>query len=261
MGVAGPGAHCALLPFDWLPRRKLRGMLPGRAMRAPRSAVRRDVHLSPLLSSQLMKAFRARTVIDHRTTVRDLAVWRVPVLLLALLGLVACGGDDPFRGSATVPNEVSEISMAAFSTGTVAPSALDLVSLRVVRPELQSTGTVNFQLALDVNASGTVSLLPVLALLSPPNGGTSVGLQRTAVAFDDITRAPVDGFTADSVLTTQRGEAVFFLVQAGVCTFGEPFYGKLVVEGVNTETRRLIVRILINRNCGFRDLTIGLPRN
>jgi hypothetical protein len=30
---------------------------------------------------------------------------------------------------------------------------------------------------------------------------------------------------------------------------------------VNPVTLRLTVRVLINRNCGYRDLTVGLPRN
>lgn len=151
--------------------------------------------------------------------------------------------------------------MAAFSTGTVAPSALDLVNSRVVRPELGGTGTVNFHLALDVDASGKVMLLPILSLLSPPTGGTTVGLRRAGADFDAITRAPTEGYVADSAVTAVVGEAWFLRVQAGMCVYGEPFYGKLEVDGVNTETRRLIVRFLVNRNCGYRDLTLGLPRN
>lgn len=151
--------------------------------------------------------------------------------------------------------------MAAFSTGAIAPSALDLVNSRVVRPELGGTGTVNFHLALDLDASGKVKLLPILTLLAPPTGGTSVGLLKAGADFDAITRAPNSGFVADSAVTAEVGETWFVRVQAGLCVYGEPFYGKLEVDGVNTETRRLIVRFLINRNCGYRDLTLGLPRN
>ena len=45
-----------------------------------------------------------------------------------------------FDAAATVQNAVTGVSMAGFSTGTAAPSALDLIALRVVRPEVQGTG-------------------------------------------------------------------------------------------------------------------------
>jgi hypothetical protein len=181
--------------------------------------------------------------------------------VLALVTVSACSDDDPFRASATVPNVTTGISLASFSTGTVAPSAIDLLNLRAVRPEVTGTGQVNFQIAVDLDAGGQLRLLPVLAVLSPPGGAQSVGLVRSNASFDALTRAPSGGFVADSAVTTAVGETWVVQLQSGTCIYNDPLYGKFVVDEVNTVTRRVFVRIVLNRNCGYRDLTEGLPRN
>lgn len=187
--------------------------------------------------------------------------WRAMVGVLCLMTVSACSDDDPFRASATVPNVTTGISLASFSTGTVAPSAIDLLNLRAVRPEVTSTGQVNFQIAVDVDAGGQIRLLPVLSLLSPPGGAISVGLGRSVADFDDLARAPTGGFVADSAVTTRVGETWLVQLQSGTCVNRDPLYGKLVVDEVNTSTKRVFVRLILNRNCGYRDLTLGLPRN
>ena len=181
--------------------------------------------------------------------------------VVALVTVSACGGDDPFRPAATVPNVTTGLSLAAFSSGTVSLSAIDLLNLRVVRPEVSGSGQVNFQFAVDVDAGGQLRLLPVLAVLSPPGGGISVGLARSAASFADLARAPTGGFVADSAVTTAVGETWLLQIQSGTCFNNDPLYGKFVVDEVNNVTRRVFVRFVLNRNCGFRDLTEGLPRN
>ncbi len=175
--------------------------------------------------------------------------------------MAACSDDDPFRPEATTPNVVTGLGVAALSTGAIAPTAIDFLNLRAVRPSLDGSGAVNFQLALDLDAQGQVRLLPVLAMLSPPTGSASVGLLRTDTEFDALARAPTGGFVTDSAVTAAVGETWVVRLTAGLCVYGDPLYAKFVVDGVNQTTRRLAVRFLINRNCGYRDLTEGLPRN
>jgi hypothetical protein len=187
-----------------------------------------------------------------------------PSLFIALCALVlasACSDDDPFRPVATTPNVITGLSLAPLSAGTAAPTALDLINLRAVRPVIDAVGTVNFQLAFDLDPQNRVLLLPVLAMLSPPTGSASVGLLRTTGTFEQASRAPTGGFVSDSSVTAAVGETWVVRLNAGTCAFGDPFYGKLVVDEVNTGMRRLLVRFLINRNCGYRDLVEGLPRN
>ena len=180
-------------------------------------------------------------------------------LLVAVVS--GCDQSDPFRGAATSANVVTGLSMAALSTGTAAPTALDLLSRSAVRPVVDGSGAANFQVALDVDAQGRVQLIPVLALLNPPSASVSVGLVRADASFEQLVRAPTSGFVNDSTVTASVGETWVVRLQAGLCTFGDPLYAKLVVDGVNQQTRRLAVRFLLNANCGYRDLTEGVPRN
>lgn len=177
------------------------------------------------------------------------------------MALTACGNDDPFRSPATISNVVTGVVVAPFSDATTAPAALDLVNLRAVRPEVSFIGAANFQLAFDADASGQLRLYPVNTLLSPPGGSAVVGLQRSESNFAALERAPSGGFVVDTAQTASIGETFIFRVTAGTCAFGDPLYGKLEIESYNAATRRATVRLLLNRNCGYRDLTEGLPTN
>lgn len=188
-------------------------------------------------------------------------VRRALPLVVAVTVLTACSQDDPFRPIATTESVVSTFSVAALSAGVASPSAIEFVNLRSVRPTLDGTGGPNFQIAFDVTADGQIQLIPALALVNPFSGASSVGLARTTTTFDALARAPTGGFVSDSTVSTTVGETWVVRVDPRLCSFGDPFYAKLVVDEVNALTRRLTVRVLINRNCGYRDLTVGLPRN
>jgi len=186
---------------------------------------------------------------------------RVLPLVVAATIVAACSQDDPFRPVATTDNAVSSFTVSALSAGVASPSAIEFVNLRTVRPSLDATGGPNFQLAFDLAADGRIRLVPALALVNPPSGAASVGLARTTTTFDALARAPTGGFISDSTVSTSLGEVWVIRVDPRLCSFGDPFYAKLVVDEVNMLTRRLSIRVLINRNCGYRDLTVGLPRN
>jgi hypothetical protein len=188
-------------------------------------------------------------------------VRRLLPLAVAATVLAACSQDDPFRPIATTESVVSSFTVTALSAGVAAPSAIEFVNLRSVRPSLDGTGGPNFQIAFDLTPDGQIRLVPVLALVNPLTGARSVGLARTTTTFDALARAPTGGFVNDSTLSTTVGETWVVRVDPLLCSFGDPFYAKLVVDEVNAVTRRLTVRVLINRNCGYRDLTVGLPRN
>lgn len=182
-------------------------------------------------------------------------------LVVAATVVAACSQDDPFRPIATTESAVSTFALTALSAGVASPSAIEFVNLRTVRPALDAAGGPNFQVAFDLGTDGQIRLVPALALVNPPSGATSVGLARTNSTFDALGRAPTGGFINDSTVTVTVGETWVVRVDPRLCSFGDPFYAKLVVDEVNALTRRLSVRVLINRNCGYRDLTVGLPRN
>ncbi len=228
--VTWPGATCSVSP-----RRLL--------FRFARSSQLVAQHVGP----------RASTRAPHRL----LAVFA----LLATVVVGACSDDDPFRSPATASNLITGVSLAVFSNGATAPAGLDLLGFRAVRPEIGINGTPNFQLAIDIDASGTLRLHPVLTLLNPPGGATTVGLQSIGSSFAELARAPTDGFVDDSAQVIAVGETYLFRFSAGTCVFGDPLYGKLELIAYDAVSRRATIRYLLNRNCGYRDLTEGLPVN
>lgn len=182
-------------------------------------------------------------------------------LLIALTLLVAaCGGDDPFRPRASLPN--AERSYALFSlTGAPGlPAAIDFLSDRVVIPEVVGQ-SANFDLAFDIDRQGRVTVLPARLVASPPNAPAQLQLQVVSGTFEALTRAPTSGYVTDSTRTLAVGQvlAIQLPTPQAVCVFQEPYYGKLVVDSIIPATRRLVIRTIINRNCGYRSLSVGLP--
>ena len=85
------------------------------------------------------------------------------------------------------------------------------------------------------------------------------GLQLRPETFDDITRAPSNGYTADSAVPIQVGER-YTVRSRVVCTsLGVPLYGKLEILSFQDST--VTFKVLTDLNCGYRDLLPGLPEN
>lgn len=176
-------------------------------------------------------------------------------------GQVACGGGNPFLSPATRDNTVSTFSVWALSgTSAALPAGILFSNLTVERPQVLANGSVNFEVAFDLTADGKVRFLPARALVpQAPAGAPVVGLQRSTSAFSAITRAPDRGYTDDSTLVAGVNEVVLVRLGSAGCIYGEPYYGKAVVDSIIPAERRIVVRTLMNRNCGYRALTEGLP--
>ncbi len=183
-------------------------------------------------------------------------------VLLASGALTACSDDDPFAPVATQPNTVRGFSVSTF-TGTdgALPAAIDFLNVRTVRPEVSPLGTVNFQLAIDLDAQGRLLLQPARSVVLPPGGTSALGLLKSPSSFETVEAAPTGGFVSDTAVVAQVGEAWLIRIDGSGCPFGDPWYAKLVVDAVDAPARRVGLRVMVNRNCGFRGLTEGLPRN
>lgn len=183
-------------------------------------------------------------------------------MLLAplLIAVAACGGDDPFRPRASQPNTERTFTVFTLTGAPGLPAAIDLFSERVVIPEVQGQ-SANFDLAFDVDRQGRVSVLPARLVAVPPSPTSSIRTQLVSGSFDALTRAPTSGYQPDSLRTLSVGQVLAFELPTNqtICVFQEPFYGKLVIDSVLTASRRIVFRTLINRNCGYRSLSIGLP--
>lgn len=186
--------------------------------------------------------------------------------LVALAGTAfaaACGDNNGLLSPASIENTVRTYSVYALSgaSGTL-PAAYSYTTESLERPQILSNGATNFDIAFDLTSDGKVSLLPVRVLVPlPPAGAPSVGMQRSTIAFATITRAPDRSYVSDSTLVAAVGETVLLQLPGSGCVYGEPYYAKVIVDSIIASERRMVIRSLVNRNCGYRSLTTGIPEN
>jgi hypothetical protein len=184
------------------------------------------------------------------------------ITLGALLGS-GCGGGNAFLSPARNENAERQIPVFALS-GTPAglPTAFQFATESLVRPQVLVSGGVNFDIAFDITTDNRVIIYPVRQLVpQPPAGSPTIGLLRSSASFDAIVRAPDRGYVDDSTFTVGRGEVLLVRARGSGCIYNDPFYAKLVVDTVLPAERRLIFRTVVNRNCGYRALSTGLPKN
>jgi hypothetical protein len=180
---------------------------------------------------------------------------RVVVVALATV-LVACG--DPTRPKATTVNLLLQYSVYGL---TGAPPATANAMNLFIGPS-RADATFNFDVALDLDASGKILVYPVRAIAGPLAGlvPTRVGLQTISGSFESVREAPDRGYDTLNVKSIAPGTVVVAelvdLVQ-GLCIYslnGSSTYAKFVVDSVNTSTRRFYVRSVGDANCGYRSL-------
>jgi hypothetical protein len=176
----------------------------------------------------------------------------------AVLG--ACG--DPTNLRATAFTTVDTLSVFAL-TGTPPsyPSGLSIVAGQAVRVD----GFANFDVALDIDASGGAVVYPVKLVVPSPNGSRPVGLQKVASGFEAVLEAPRTGYETDLYFVVAPGETL--VIQAAhngdrdICQFAlSPYiYAKIAVDSVNLASRTLYLRMGVDPNCGFRSFASGIP--
>jgi hypothetical protein len=185
--------------------------------------------------------------------------YRLPTLVagVAVLVSAACG-DSLGLPPASFANIVDTTTLFALQgTPIAAPSGYNMVSLATSRTELGEP----FDLAFDIDQSGRALVYPASAL----GLTTTAAVQITSQQFDQIDRAPVDGYQADSAIVVRPG--LVFLARSRAasdfCGFlgSLPRFGKFHVLSVDAGERSVTVELLVNVNCGFRALTTGVPSN
>ncbi len=184
-------------------------------------------------------------------------------LLLAGLGAAACGDTSSLLNSANIENVTRTFSVYALTGSSNAlPAAYRFTTESIERPQLLSNGALNFDIAFDITSDGRVRFLPARFVVpTPPAGAPTLGLQRMSTSFASLERAPSKGFQSDSAVTVAVGETYTVQLPNSGCIYGEPFYAKITVDSVLATERRMVMRSLVNRNCGFLSLTTGLPKD
>lgn len=173
-----------------------------------------------------------------------------------LVATLACGNDIGLP-AATIPNVVDTLVLTALrGTPIGPPSALDLVTGTLSRPELGN----DFDFAFDIDSTGTAVLVPASRL---GRGGTAA-VQVSSVSFDSILRAPVENFVTDTIMPLSPGKTLilrsrFSALLCSVFVGSLPRYAKAEVLELDTVGRTVTLQLMANLNCGYRDLMPGIP--
>jgi len=182
-------------------------------------------------------------------------------LVLPVVALAAACGYDPL-GKPNNDNVVdSLVSLYALSgTPPRTPSAYYLGNYFVVphTVSIQDPGA-NFDFAVDLDSA----YRPVLRTTGSLRMGRGSGVQVTTLPFDSILIAPSGGYQLDSAVTIPVGGRAIVHSRQSQCDTGifVVYYAKLEILAVDSASRRIDFKILVNDNCGYRSLEPGRPRH
>lgn len=182
--------------------------------------------------------------------------FRLPAALLgASLAsvLVACGTSSGLP-AAYIENTVDTISLYALDgTPLSAPSGFNVATNQVLRTDRTSV----FDIAFNITPTGTPVLLPTGAL----GLGVASGIAVSSTSFDGVTSAPQSGYADSIAVPVDSGMVAVLRSRPSQCIYGAIvyYYGKVQVLQIDTTARRIDLQVLVNQNCGYRDLEPGIP--
>jgi len=179
-------------------------------------------------------------------------------------GVAAC--DDPIGLQAGIGTLTDTFTVFALSGS---PASVPVALSTTDRIAVRMSDNLGFDVAFDIDASGSVQALPVrqvqpfrviAGLLQPTH---RVGLQKATTTFDNLTRAPSGGYNYDSVTVVRAGETLIVEVQASQCSFSfsPNLYTKIAIDSVFVASRSIRIRTVHDPNCGFRSFKPGIPKD
>jgi hypothetical protein len=128
----------------------------------------------------------------------------------------------------------------------------------------RASSAFSFDVAFDLDASGRTLVYPVrivggaLANLERAFLGQAqlprVGLQVVPGSFDALTEVPSTGYDTLSIQTLAPGAVMAVNVLDPSCAFslgGTTIAAKMTVDSVNTATRKIYLRTVVDPNCGY----------
>jgi hypothetical protein len=173
---------------------------------------------------------------------------------------IAAACDDPFAVRADA--EVNDDTLFVFAlSGTPLgfPTSLDTWLRQVVRVD----PSFGFDVAFDIDQQARARIIPVRLVGGTATQSRVVGLQKATRPFDEIVQAPSSGYSYDSVVVLQPGEAVIVQALRSECALfiNQYIYSKLSIDSVAPSRRTIYFRFVQDPNCGFRSLAPGVPKN
>ena len=177
---------------------------------------------------------------------------RVVAVALAVVA-VACG--DPTKPKAIYANAPSTYALYAF-TGAPVNAA---TAISFLGGAARADASFAFDVAFDIDGAGRPVIYPVRAIASDLAGSVKrVGLQVVPGTFDAVREAPETGYDTLSAQTVRPGDVLAVeLLDLNTCLYslgGQLLYAKLTVDSVNTTTRRIYARAVVDPNCGYRSV-------
>lgn len=180
---------------------------------------------------------------------------RPHIPLLVLGAAVAACGDPNALAPARLDNLVDTVTIFALRQTPVTTPSGYAVNGGLVRLD-QTSG---FDFAFDFDDQGRAVFLSLGALGLAQGNTVAPGFQSTDIPFDDITRAPSNGYDTEDTLVVEF-DGRYFLRSRLICSnLGLPQYAKAEFLSQDTVERTLTFRVLANNNCGYRDLKPGIP--
>ncbi len=175
----------------------------------------------------------------------------------AALAVLAAACDEttglPAPAFANVEDTVSLFALDG--TPLAAPSGYNIQA----KTALRTDQTTSFDFAFNITPAGQAVLLPTGAL----GLGSGSGIQVQGVPFDSVKTAPSGAYADTVAVPVDSGTVAVVHSRASRCDFTGVsvfYYGKVQVLAIDTVARRIDLRVLVDQNCGYRDLEPGLPR-
>jgi hypothetical protein len=183
---------------------------------------------------------------------------RRSLFLLPLAAAVGLACNSNGLAPAIFTNVVDTVTIGALvGTPITVPSAFSVSDSRAVRSDQTSA----FDFAFNIDQGGHPVFLPLAVIGLVPKTSAAPGLRTTTLAFADIVSAQSDGYITQDTVHIAVGDRFFLRSRIACGLLGVPEYGKLEVLAVDESARTVTFQVLTNNNCGYRDLTPGLPDN
>lgn len=159
---------------------------------------------------------------------------------------------------ATAANILDTVTLHALEGTSISdPSGFNLVLARAARTDRPSEP---FDFAFDLDAQEQAVMFTTGALGLPDESA----IQLSEDQFEDITIAPLEDYDPDNPLVVDVDDV--FIVRSRFdptgCAFylGQlPRYGKFRVLTIDLATRQIVLENVVNINCGYRSLELGVP--
>ena len=180
----------------------------------------------------------------------------------AIAVATSCG--DPTAIKAQFDNV--EDTLELFALNGVPPSLPSAIRTRSGpgQFEVRVGSDFGFDVAWDIGPSGEAIAYTPRMVASQLVGTRRVGLLLAEGPFEAVLKAPTGGYKYDSLLVLPMGKVLLVDVFDPSCPVGSllgpNIRSKIQLDSVVPLRKSLYMRILANRNCGFRDLVPGLPR-